>query len=280
MRTGSLGDCWLIAACALASRNPTLRAQLMPALPANSTNLGIHLAGLFADGVWRAVYVDDYLPVDASGGVSFAHQLDGSLWLSLLEKAFAKLEGSYYALTAGSMADAFNTLTGFPSFSILLPQHFPCENSRRTAGDELEELEKSDAEDSDGLWRELVQHHRQGSLLGLSTGRLDISADDFVRAGLQPGHAYAIVDVIEVYDPEPGSLLAPAPSPTPDLPVPPSFLSLPRPLCDRAKRPIPCRRLLRLLNPLGNRIGPPLLSHLFTRAGCMRRWDGATAAVD
>ena len=57
---------------------------------------GIYLLKFVINGIETPVIVDDYLPVDMkTGKLAFAHSKPGELWVSLLEKAWAKLNGSY-----------------------------------------------------------------------------------------------------------------------------------------------------------------------------------------
>lgn len=61
-----------------------------------------------ADGLCR-------LPCDsATGKLVYARAIDGSAWVPLMEKAVAKLGGSYAALHGGDIAWALRTLTGKP----------------------------------------------------------------------------------------------------------------------------------------------------------------------
>ena len=47
------------------------------------------------------------------------------LWVPLIEKAAAKLHGSYEALEGGTFMEAFSMLTGFPVQSIKLAKYTP-----------------------------------------------------------------------------------------------------------------------------------------------------------
>lgn len=77
---------------------------------------GIFLFKFFINGMQTAVIVDDYLPVvKGTRNLAFAKSDRGELWVPLLEKAWAKLHGSY-AATAGGIPDfAANHLIGVPS---------------------------------------------------------------------------------------------------------------------------------------------------------------------
>jgi hypothetical protein len=69
----------------------------------------------FKNNKWETVIIDDFLPYSKSGTLAFGHCLDPlEMWVPLLEKAYAKLHGSYEALETGSEATAFFDLTGFP----------------------------------------------------------------------------------------------------------------------------------------------------------------------
>ena len=66
--------------------------------------------------------MDDLLPVrDGPEGqkqLVYGHCPDRQLWVALIEKAYAKLMGSYAAIVAGQTCQAMLELTGAPCESI------------------------------------------------------------------------------------------------------------------------------------------------------------------
>ena len=63
-------------------------------------------------GKWEEVVVDDYLPtINGRLFLNRSHDLN-KFWPALLEKAYAKIHGSYGALSAGMTEESFTDFSG------------------------------------------------------------------------------------------------------------------------------------------------------------------------
>ena len=115
---GSLGDCYFLSALALATRDALECSEL---IDDSLEAAGIFGVSFFVDGKWAMVWVDSYFPCfvsnDAHGSrprpiyaVSHSHK---EIWPMVVEKAFAKLHGSYEAIGRGGVvAAALEVITG------------------------------------------------------------------------------------------------------------------------------------------------------------------------
>jgi calpain-15 len=62
---------------------------------------GIYLMSFYINGKETPVYVDEFLPVNTNDQPCFTNSNGEELWVVLLEKAWAKLVGSYASIHGG-----------------------------------------------------------------------------------------------------------------------------------------------------------------------------------
>lgn len=81
--------------------------------------------------MWNYVIIDDQIPVygyngNKAGKPFFARcKNPDELWVSLIEKAYAKLHGNYEALIGGYIDVALNDLSGLCSEQIIMKEGHP-----------------------------------------------------------------------------------------------------------------------------------------------------------
>ncbi|CAL8101878.1 unnamed protein product [Calicophoron daubneyi] len=124
LRQGELGDCWVVAALAAISGQPNLLTRVIPVGQSFRPEwyVGAFAFRFWRFGRWEEVIIDDRLPVRPGGQPLFVHSgRSTEFWPGLLEKAYAKLNGSYEALNVGLVGDAMDDLTGGLTESYTLP---------------------------------------------------------------------------------------------------------------------------------------------------------------
>lgn len=124
VKQGELNDHTVVAAIAAIAQFPH-HVMWMFRHPTNGETgkrerlVGCYRVTLLKDGWWTNVIVDDYVPASMKGPL-FAHcpADPRRLWVGLLEKAYAKVHGSYSAICLVDVLDALGDFTGFPVRSV------------------------------------------------------------------------------------------------------------------------------------------------------------------
>ena len=135
---------------------------------------------------------------------AFAYAARRQLWVSLVEKAYAKLYGSYEALEAGSTDEALATLTGYPCERLELRdarrrRHAAAASSKGSGDGDGGGGGSAETADPDLLWAKLLSFHEVGFLLSASVGASEVGEAEAAEAmGLLTEHAYSLLRVVDV----------------------------------------------------------------------------------
>lgn len=110
---GSLPNCYFLSALSSLAEHPDRVRKLFVTQEVNKA--GIYVLSLCINGEFQEVVVDDAIPFDpVEGKPAFSRCHGPELWVMLLEKAWAKVNGSYERTKYGLSSTAFVFLTGVP----------------------------------------------------------------------------------------------------------------------------------------------------------------------
>ncbi|XP_019743225.1 calpain-12 isoform X1 [Hippocampus comes] len=174
---GQLGNCWLLAALSCLTMHHKLFVKVVPPNQSLSNSYaGIFHFRFWQYGEWVEVVVDDRLPV-REGRLLFSYShTRNEYWSALVEKAYAKLMGSYGCLRGGNISEGMEDFTGGIAYSLPVSSHTP-----RV------------------FWRLLTAALARGSLLSCFIEAKNYKEVNKINAdGLIKGHAYAITDTDQV----------------------------------------------------------------------------------
>ncbi|NWZ38845.1 CAN14 protein, partial [Brachypodius atriceps] len=189
---GLVENCWFLAALEALTFHQDILAAVVP----QNQSFERKYAGIFHFrfwhfGEWIDVVVDDQLPVNEAGELLFVSSVYKNVfWGALLEKAYAKLYGSYEDLQIGQVSEALVDFTGGVNTRIKLAEAPP------------------------DLWDILTRATYSRSLMGCQThlgvyfpivSLSCMQTTKVLKNGLVAGHAYTVTGIRKVtcqYGPE------------------------------------------------------------------------------
>ena len=179
---GDINDCYFLSAIGSLCSYSDFYDKLFHTKEISDEHLyGIYL---YINGKWKLVLIDDYFPYNTNSDYvkefCFGTSCQKELWVSLLEKAWAKVNGCYARIGCrGFSKEAFDVLTEAYTEQINTRLYF-------------KENEENDR--SEELWEKLQKAFKKKYVLTAGT----VNAEIVGTKGLDPGHDYTLINVYTV----------------------------------------------------------------------------------
>ena len=135
---------------------------------------GVYIVNFTLGGENYKVLVDDHFPYsEKKGRPAFSQSKGKELWVMLLEKAWAKVNGNYENSIKGFVSEAFRALTGAP---VVFYKHLYIQD----------------------IWNEIYNADQRKYIICASSGEGQLNKKRYDEMGLISEHAYAVIKAITI----------------------------------------------------------------------------------
>ena len=166
---GYLGNCYFMSSLAAMTNIPQLICQIFKSFQISKN--GFYEIGLNIEGEWQIVLLDDFFPCSKKTRIPiFAKPNGPELWVMLLEKAWAKINGGYLNIIGGYSSEVLSVFTSFPVQTINL---------------NINEI--------DLIWENLQNAFKNGQIITCCS-KFD---NDIEKFGLISGHTFTVINLVE-----------------------------------------------------------------------------------
>ena len=179
IKQGDIGDCYFFSTVgALCSYSEFFDKLFQIKDKSEDHVYGVYL---YLNGRWKLVLVDDFLPYKGLviKELSFSTSFQNELWVALIEKAWAKVNGCYARIGCGGFCyEAFDVLT--EAFTEHIELRFYKSKNKQ-----------------EELWNKMQQAIKKKYVMAAGTYGDDVDFD-LEEVGLCYGHAYTLVNIYTV----------------------------------------------------------------------------------
>ena len=173
-----IGDCYFLSALGSLCNKKNYLNNMIKIIK-RGQNKKTYYVKLNINGKWKYILIDNYLPYieDNNGNIDFcfASSFKRELWVSLFEKAWAKINGCYARIGCGGYChEAFDVLTG--------------------AYTERIKIINVNSEMKENLWKKLKNAKENNYDICAGTKALGL----FSNGGLISNHAYSLINIYEI----------------------------------------------------------------------------------
>jgi len=170
IKQGNVGNCYFMAALSAMTEFPQLICQIFKSFSIQSN--GCYEIAMRINGEWKIVLIDDYIPCEKGTKTPLFSKPNGNeLWVMLLEKAWAKINGGYLNIVGGWSTQVLSVLTPFS----------------------MEYLVHDKYTNDDELWEKIREADSRGYVMSCCSKR----ERKVSEMGIVPGHAFSLISAKE-----------------------------------------------------------------------------------
>jgi hypothetical protein len=178
IKQGSLGDCYFLSTIAAIAEKPDRIKRLFESTEPNEQ--GCYAVRVCDVGTWQTIILDDLIPCSGKSRQPIFTKGNGNeLWVLLLEKAWAKIYGSYARIEAGLTRECLHDLTGAPT------KYY---------------LTGNDSKKNEEIWTEISNGEKKDFVMTCGSGDFFEGADLMSSVGLVGSHAYSLLAAMTIRD--------------------------------------------------------------------------------